>query len=98
MQWAVLADPRWCAPGEREAARTAQGKHRHGEGRILSGLPQIYVQRSREPLARVDAKCGDHFLQADFPGLIRTVEVGYLTVGRQPRALPHGNSNQDWNA
>ena len=37
-------------------------------------------QPSREPLARVDAKCGDHFLLADFPGLIRTVEVEYPLV------------------
>ena len=29
--------------------------------------------------SRVDAKRGDHFLQADFSGLIRTVEPGYLS-------------------
>jgi len=40
-----------------------------------------YFRVARNP-SRIDAKRGDHFLQADFSGLIRTVEPGYLPVSR----------------
>src|SRR5713101_3512807 len=36
---------------------------------------------ARNP-SRIGGRRGDHFLQADFSGLIRTVEAGYLPVSR----------------
>jgi hypothetical protein len=32
--------------------------------------------------SKIDAKRGNHFLQADFSGLTCTVEVGYIPLGR----------------
>ena len=52
------------------AARSAASVHSGNYFRVARNPSSIYAKR------------GDHFRQADFAGLIGTVEAGYLPVSR----------------